>query len=251
MCLIITRKKNARVDWNAANRAARSNSDGYGIAWHDGKSLQVLRSLEWADVRKQAHSLQAKDVEFILHMRYATHGAVNLNNTHPFKLHAHQSFMAHNGIIHTLETPEGMCDSRVLADHIDTRLDADWHSDPAAYENVEELASSSRLAFMLADGEIVLVNEEFGAWSDGCWYSQAGAVSHRAETNWHDPSLWVVEEDEEEEAVETLNLHTSAYHQRRAQKLFDFSYSGLGPDGKPKKHWSPTKVHPNAPRRKK
>jgi len=247
MCLIILRGKEGRMNLAAADSAAVTNSDGYGIAWHDGTSIQVEKNRAWEFIRARALILQDQELEFILHMRYATHGEVNDSNTHPFALHRHGSVMAHNGIIHTLETPEGMCDSRVLADHIDRNLPPDWHASPEPTGKVERLASTSRLAFMLADGQTVLVNEERGAWQDGCWYSQPGAISTRRR-NWHDPSLWIVEEPDEAEPMEERELDTRS---QRTATLFDYRYSGNGPSGLGTTGWSATQLHPDAPTSKK
>jgi len=188
MCLIIARPENSSIDWTAADDAARFNPDGYGLAFPKGGTLAVNKSMVWLNIKAKAKRLEMQNVPFILHQRFATHGAINLANAHPFRLVNHGLVMAHNGIIGSLPVPAGMSDTRVLVRRLD-RI-----APKAMMAEAEMLAGNSRLAFIDADGQITFVNEHLGAWgSDGAWYSQRSATRRAASQssiNAFNPSLW-------------------------------------------------------------
>ena len=184
MCLIITRTKGGQVDWQAVDQASTINRDGYGIFHKLAYSkVSITKSMKWNDIKRIAKRLERQDESFIIHMRYATHGAVKIANTHPFRLVDLDMVMAHNGIIDSLDIPHGMCDSRVLAMHLNDDLPKDWHEQDNEVQYVESLAGNSRLVFMTNEGEIIYINESLGAWKDGCWYSQPRTIQKVKDTS--------------------------------------------------------------------
>ena len=187
MCLIITRNKGGQVNWDGADRAARRNPDGYGIAYvgTDNK-INVFKSMEWSAVRNVATMLQHKDLKFILHMRYATHGAVILDNCHPFKLERHDSVMMHNGMLHSIDTPQGESDSKVMAEHLDNVMDFDFLNDEVEVSYIKDLLEErNKLTFLDKDDNITIVNEHLGQWVDGCWYSAKGVCQTNSNNNYN------------------------------------------------------------------
>ena len=231
MCLIITRSINGTVDWPAADRAARRNPDGYGLAWPTpaGK-VAIRKSMRWETIKDKAMSLQKKRLPFILHMRYATHGKVCKDNTHPFRLKSHGLVMAHNGVIHTLDIPTGACDSRVLADEIEATMPKGFLSDPFFRDELEGIAMSSRLSFMDGNGNLFFINEDLGVWKKGVWYSQPGSLKARPVGSWYNPTKWEKESPREGELP-----FTDSYATRRAAKGAKAVSYGV-------------KTHPDAPR---
>jgi len=179
MCLIITKTANGRVDWQAADRSARYNSDGYGVGYatKQGKATSFL-SMSWLDVKKKAIQLANQNQPFVLHMRMATHGAVTKTNCHPIQLPSHNMVMAHNGIISTLDVPTGMSDSRVLASFIDEVYPNGFLTDDTYRAEVTELCKGfpSKLSFIDGNGNLFFINEDSGAWKDGVWYSVPSAI---------------------------------------------------------------------------
>ena len=78
------------------------HSDGFGIAFFEGKGVRVFRDDKpgcnsiIADAVKQYH---IKSLNVIAHIRKATQGAVNIENTHPFirEIWGENWVFAHNG----------------------------------------------------------------------------------------------------------------------------------------------------------
>lgn len=118
MCIIINRKKGDAVITNKWLWAFwEKNNDGWGLMYHDeSAALKVEKGLTYDSMKKVLRQIESKDLPFIIHMRMATHGAVDYSMLHPFELGPDMWFM-HNGIVDYPEE-KGLDD----ADHSDTYL---------------------------------------------------------------------------------------------------------------------------------
>lgn len=193
MCLIISKTINGTVNWAAADRAAKINRDGYGVAYVSTKgNLVFKKSMKWDVVKHRAQLLEKSNKPFVLHQRFATNGAVSIANTHPFRLDNHHGMlMAHNGIIDSLHVPQGKSDTGVLAKHIDDVFPQGFISDEKSLNCLEDLLGGySKLAFMDKLSQIHIVNEHLGEWDNGCWYSVIGTVSRVTKANAYNPKSW-------------------------------------------------------------
>lgn len=91
-----------------------SHSDGFGISFFEGKGIRVFRdnrpahSSPIADCVKQYH---IKSLNVIAHIRKATQGEVNIENTHPFirELWGQNWVFAHNGNLTQLPSLNNLC----------------------------------------------------------------------------------------------------------------------------------------------
>jgi predicted glutamine amidotransferase len=95
---------------------SRREPDGTGVGWFDGDgrphvAKQPLPAYEDAAFAREAKALES--TTFVAHIRYATTGAVDPRNTHPFEQRGR--LFAHNGVVHDLERLEQqLCDDRAL-----------------------------------------------------------------------------------------------------------------------------------------
>src|SRR5690242_6093409 len=100
---------------------SRREPDGTGLGWFgaDGRPHVAKQSL--AAYEDAAFAREAKEIEsttFVAHVRYATTGAVDPRNTHPFEQRGR--LFAHNGVVQELERLEQQLgDDRALV-HGDT-----------------------------------------------------------------------------------------------------------------------------------
>lgn len=223
MCLIITRKYNGQVDWQSADRSARHNPDGYGVGYAENGKAVMFRNLAWAPVRAKAKELEARNEQFVLHMRMATHGAVNLSNCHPLPLPEHNLVMAHNGIIWKLNIPQGVSDSRVLADHLNDNFQKGFHVTEKGINTMTELCEGfpSKLSFIDGMGDVFFINEDCGAWQDNVWYSVPSAISTFNRKHFN-PLAMTEERDTLSTDVESTydaELFNRNYWARRAKKM--------------------------------
>lgn len=86
---------------------SRREPDGVGIGWFDADDTPHVAKdpvAAWQDpaFAREAHELRSKT--FVAHLRFASTGAVNRSNTHPFELD--QRLFAHNGVVQGLDRLE-------------------------------------------------------------------------------------------------------------------------------------------------
>lgn len=81
-----------------------ANPDGGGISWWDGKRLRVFKNTDGLKVVGfiYSHWDRLKYAPCLIHFRYATHGAVEPCNCHPFR--TERGYVAHNGIARDYES---------------------------------------------------------------------------------------------------------------------------------------------------
>ncbi len=82
---------------------SRREPDGTGLGWFDGRgaphlSKQALAAYEDGRFAREARELTS--TTFIAHVRFASTGALDVRNTHPFEQHGR--LFAHNGVVEDL-----------------------------------------------------------------------------------------------------------------------------------------------------
>lgn len=119
MCLLIAADKPGTLTIAQVKRALQSNPDGFGAAWWDGKSLNISRVIPSEATPERVHALIEKTQEFprLWHWRYSTHGAVTLENVHPFRIGKNAAW-AHNGWSDLLARDQKRSDSRIVAEDL-------------------------------------------------------------------------------------------------------------------------------------
>lgn len=166
------------------------NPDGFGIGVSVGGELYVRKGLFSAEEAYGLYceALYARDpgAPILLHWRWATTGAVEARNCHPFLL-ANDSdarsekganvarravAVAHNGMLpHPAQVPGDWSDTwYFLQVAFAGRTKAQLMSRHFA-ERTESVLGSSRLAWIADDGRYRILNAGLGEWSDGTWYS--------------------------------------------------------------------------------
>ncbi|OBW93728.1 class II glutamine amidotransferase [Gallibacterium anatis] len=153
------------------------HSDGFGIAFFEGKGVRVFRddkpcsSSPIADCVKQYH---IKSLNVIAHIRKATQGNVNLENTHPFmrEIWGENWVFAHNGNLTTLPDlsdcraqPIGTTDSEAAFCYMTEFLKRRYLRKPsedeifdAVYEVSQELSKLGTFNFILSNGQFMIAN---------------------------------------------------------------------------------------------
>lgn len=107
MCVIIYKPEGTTIDVNTLWQAYEANPDGIGIAYREKDQVHAEKGISFESVCEWS----ARDLELLIHFRYATHGVVSDAMAHPFPVTAHEkslhyvsfSFngdvLMHNGII--------------------------------------------------------------------------------------------------------------------------------------------------------
>ena len=164
MCLIIHSPAGHDISRKVIKSAMSINSDGVGIMFGGEVEKYLNSPVEEIATR----TLELCDTEFAIHFRMKTHGDVNLDNVHPFKLPNDGGFLMHNGIL--------PCGNSADPSKPDT-----WHyirlhlsNGGINWSNVA-LDRGNKFVVMDKKGKFIIVNRETGVDYAGAWYSNTYA----------------------------------------------------------------------------
>jgi glutamine amidotransferase len=88
---------------DSLSEQSRREPDGTGLGWFDERGDPHVRKQPIAAYADRQFGREAREVSsstFVAHVRFASTGALELRNTHPFKQHGR--LFAHNGVIEDL-----------------------------------------------------------------------------------------------------------------------------------------------------
>lgn len=225
MCIIVAVPAGVEIPSDEVLRECfESNPDGAGFMYSDGKRVRIRKGFMTWDEFKSALDAELdaglifKESAVVLHFRIATHGKVKPMCCHPFPVSDEPSDLratsidarwgiAHNGVIHGMETNKSWSDSMDFVAGVVTPLarmnSAFMHSEDAI-ELLETACQGSRLAIVDNAGDLALVGRfvEDG----GVFYSNTSYLPTRwnysSYGDWWSKSLPTSTEDMAWDAVE-------------------------------------------------
>lgn len=175
MCLIIHREKDTIVNREALDNACQSNPDGFALSYLDAfGDLTVVKGLNSYSSVPLVEELEKTNTEFVLHLRFTTHGETNLQNCHGYAVHDFVLF--HNGIFH-LRTDSNP--SRSDTWHYCRMLERLLPKHPSnkeiqcAMDELDGISWGSKVVIMTASGDVLMHNAHLGTEKEGVWYSNA------------------------------------------------------------------------------
>ena len=161
MCVIIIKQKESMMSEEIAKTSSKINPHGLGIIWLDTFEVTYHKSKDYR--------ILLTDRPFIAHFRYATMGAVNKSNTHPFVCGNNKDEMLmHNGTIKGLGSAE-LCDSKALAIELGSTPRQDWKTRLEKYD-------SRFVSVNLRTRSFQIYNRNLYTYRDGIWYSKANVL---------------------------------------------------------------------------
>jgi hypothetical protein len=177
MCIAIYQPVGEVLDDALLGRCYQNNPDGCGMAYIHAESgkVQIYKTLKFKKWLKRYKSMVKENPEspFLLHFRIKTHGIVNVDNCHPFKIDAGHAFI-HNGMISKCAPTERngeKSDTRLFNEMILQNLPKNWFDNQAIKDLIEPWIGNSKLCILKADGRVNIINEEKGNWKEGVWFS--------------------------------------------------------------------------------
>lgn len=188
MCLIIANPSGLHVPDAYIDNAYSTNHDGFGIMWAKDNELKLKRGLF---PRSQIHDIleefHAYETPYVAHFRFATHGKTTTNNCHPFPIVDDLGgiAMVHNGTLSGNEWRDSIrSDTSLLADKIKRHvLHGEFSSVdlfdleiPVIRERYQASVGTDKLVFMNGLGDVNILNEKYGHWLDGVWYSNQYSI---------------------------------------------------------------------------
>lgn len=181
MCILIHHPANVSFSDELLNDFYAHNSDGFGAMYSEGGKLVVVKTLGKPQEINALYKDALKGRECIIHYRMKTHGDIDLENCHPYKV-TDEIWMAHNGILS-------------MGNPVDKTKSDTWHFikyilrpaleanpmlifDPDYQTYLEDMiGASNKFAFMHSSGESVVINYDAGVEHEGAWLSNTYAWS--------------------------------------------------------------------------
>ena len=189
MCLIIHKPASLIVPSQDLWASYESNSDAWGVMYVSKGRVHVQKGL--GDVTELSGALaEIGNRQCVIHQRYATHGAKNLDMAHPFEIlnhdkHGRDIWLMHNGVLsdHGRAAPNGKSDTWVLVqllrhdllENPDLMLDQKWLAALG-----KSIGVGNKLVFMDSLGRVSFANKESGNMRYGLWYSNTYSLVSRA-----------------------------------------------------------------------
>lgn len=161
MCVIIIKQRGKKVPQEVAKTSARINPHGLGVVWLDTFEVTYHKSNEY--------KVLFTERPFIAHFRYATIGAVNKENTHPFRCGNNKNeWLMMNGTIRGLGNVK-KSDSRVLAENLGRVPRHKWKKELGQYECRFVTVNTHSRTYQM-------YNKELWTQRDGVWYSKTNVL---------------------------------------------------------------------------
>lgn len=185
MCVIIVKPSGVEMPalhtliscWN-------QNRDGAGFAWSDGATVHFHKGFLTFDSFLDALRAEKENIgdhALVLHFRWATHGGINQEMTHPFTCVSSKPLtrlsgsvkmaVFHNGIIRDCYATETLSDTAVYTStalYTRYRSNHDFYCDKSTLDEIRN-QTGSKFAFLTASRWTTTPG--FSYYKDGCLYS--------------------------------------------------------------------------------
>lgn len=157
MCIIIIKQKGKDLSKETIKTSARINPHGLGVVWLDTFQVSYHYSRDY--------NVLFTDRPFIAHFRYATVGAINKDNTHPFRCGTNSNeWLMMNGTIHGLGN-QFKSDSRVLSENLGNVPRQAWKKELEKHSSRFVTINSHSRTFQI-------YNKELWTQHEGVWFSK-------------------------------------------------------------------------------
>jgi hypothetical protein len=180
MCLLVHQPAGVAFDAEFLADVYAQNRDGLGVMYADAGKLHVLKTLpRTADEFVDFYETHAAGIECVWHARMMTHGDIDIDNCHPYRV-TDEIYLAHNGVLatgnewdktrsDTWHFIRNVIEPAVIADP-SIILRPEWQSFIASM-----IGASNKFGLMTAAGDAVIINRSAGVTFRGAWLSNTYA----------------------------------------------------------------------------
>ena len=169
MCIAIVKPKEVEISKDILLTCSEANPDGMGFSFIDNGQMYIKKFMDFNSFYKEFCKHKNKS-NMLIHFRIATHGKVELDNCHPFKLNNRMSLI-HNGVISGYGDKEKKSDTKDFIDKVIGNISWKEWKNPSYRELVGKAIGYSKLAILDITGNYYIINENNGYWDNGIWYS--------------------------------------------------------------------------------
>lgn len=170
MCQIIIKPKGLLTNIENLDRAKETNKDGFGVMWYDDEvgKMMTYKTLDYT-LFKDIIINTVRDFSAVIHLRYASKGAVTLDNVHPFET-SKGAFLCHNGTLSSWGNST-ISDTKEFASTF-KELDIDWEA-PATEVLVRHTIGTAynKIVIMMPNGHVQVFNKNLFIEEEGILYS--------------------------------------------------------------------------------
>jgi predicted glutamine amidotransferase len=159
--------------------ACVNNPDGFGFAIRINDTILTSRGLDKDRVIDKFFALKEAypNSDAMFHARLATHGTINTENCHPFRVQGDKRLvLGHNGILPMQVPTNGKrSDTRIFADDILPAMGIEILDSYADRTALEDWLGTNKIVVMSTHPALkkdyYILNEQHGVDNDGVWYS--------------------------------------------------------------------------------
>ncbi len=173
MCLSILNKRgSAKIPYAHFKQAWNGNKDGGGISYYKNKKTIIEKTMSNCKTFYSLynHAYNESDGDILIHFRYATHGTISVENTHPFKIGANTTFI-HNGMLPHMELRHEKHSDTYMLNEMMKKLPVGFIREEKSRNIIENYIGGGNKLVFLHHGVGYIINEKAGHWKNGSWYS--------------------------------------------------------------------------------
>jgi predicted glutamine amidotransferase len=175
MCIAIYAPKGKVIPRQQLLEGFRWNPHGSGFAYIDNTGKLIIKKgfFSFSDFWVAFREINGES-STLVHHRWATHGALNRFNCHPWSIDENHA-MIHNGVIdgfgnlHNGRSDTGDFTEFILKPMIASAPNA-WR-EPWFIAIMSKALHSNKVIIMDASGEVAIYGEHLGVWENGIFYS--------------------------------------------------------------------------------
>ena len=178
MCLIVVKPKESKsyLNYERFCKALNTNPHSVGILYKKDNKIKVKKYIKPKDIKKKIFNIIKNKDEYAIHFRYATHGAIDTKNCHPFRV-VDGLYLMHNGILSKYgDMNKNQSDTRNFIDYylkpIIEKYGIDIiYTEEFKKEVEKEIGLGNKIVLIDKNFNFIIFNENLGTWIDNNWLS--------------------------------------------------------------------------------
>lgn len=174
MCIAIMKPQGKIISKKTLQECYRNNPDGAGFMFSSNKELHIKKGyFDFKEFYEEYKKYQ--DKKCVIHFRIKTHGKIDKDNCHPFRVNNSLGFI-HNGVI-TGFGGDIKSDTVEFNEQVLQGLVSKWGNlslfEKPVTKLIEATIGYSKLVFLDRHNNHNIINETLGQWHKGVWYSNS------------------------------------------------------------------------------
>lgn len=192
MCLIVYKGAKEQHLSNKQFRAMiNRNSDGLGIMYREDGRVKVEKTVGRNAEQFELYRKHRDRGSWAMHARFKTHGDINVDNCHPYKLMDIDDgdpidlYMMHNGVLHNAPSiDKKMSDTwhyceYILKPLVKQNIDLLWENEHVSNMIQDHIGKGNKFLFMRSDDveyPVLILNHSSGIERNGMWLSNSYSI---------------------------------------------------------------------------